>query len=320
MSRVRASSTSHRLHTRLEAFLAKQFGGPDNVDFYDQESYIEDNKENIYFKKFAFKTVIVCRDRIYLTDNPPKNLNSFVMFEDVLDIYIEDDKPKFLSGAEQENVFHVVVKCNQFAKQKRAMPELKRRVNDLKKSIVYTNSLDSKIVEKELNTTPRVPLMDTFRNSDLLQHTLDSSDFKFDSAMLFLNTNRTGRKSVRFEDSENNNNTAPLIVTDNKKLNKRLETDQKLDNALNTKYKKLLNMVELSRNSSSLLKSNEEYNSIFSVSLPVTPRSIKGVSLDNLAYNPKANTNIDNEIVISKRESYKLDIIENKIKTDFLKE
>lgn len=83
-SRKRPESLT-RINTRLETFLAKQLGY-ENVEFYEQESCVQDNKKNLFLNKFAFRLLIVCNDRIYLTDNPPKNLDNFICFDDILDI------------------------------------------------------------------------------------------------------------------------------------------------------------------------------------------------------------------------------------------
>lgn len=74
-----------RINTRLESFLANQLGY-ENVEFYEQESCVQDNTKKIFFSKFAFRILIVCKDRIYLTDNPPKNLDNFIFFDDIIDI------------------------------------------------------------------------------------------------------------------------------------------------------------------------------------------------------------------------------------------
>ena len=73
-----------RIDTRLETFLAKQLKF-ENVEFYEQESCIEEAKITIV-KKYLFRTLIVCKDRIYITDNPPKNLDNFICYEDILEI------------------------------------------------------------------------------------------------------------------------------------------------------------------------------------------------------------------------------------------
>lgn len=74
-----------RINTQLESFLARQFGY-ENVDFYEQESCIQDNHHSLFVGKFQFRLLIVCNDRIYLADNPPKNLDNFICFDDIVDI------------------------------------------------------------------------------------------------------------------------------------------------------------------------------------------------------------------------------------------
>ena len=74
-----------RINTQLEGFLAQKLG-PENVEYYDQESCIEENKKRIYLNKFMFKLLLICDDRFYITDNPPTNLDNFVLYEDVIDI------------------------------------------------------------------------------------------------------------------------------------------------------------------------------------------------------------------------------------------
>lgn len=61
-------------------------GGADLVDIYDHESCVQDNQGRKLMGKFAFKLLVVSRDRLYICDNPPKDLNSFILFDDILDI------------------------------------------------------------------------------------------------------------------------------------------------------------------------------------------------------------------------------------------
>lgn len=82
------AGTPRRIDTKLEEFLAQQFGGPDLVDFYDSESCVQDNHDKTLLGKFKFKVLIVCRDRVYICDNPPKDLSSFIMFDDIAEIKI----------------------------------------------------------------------------------------------------------------------------------------------------------------------------------------------------------------------------------------
>ena len=77
--------SSTRIHQRLETFLAQQVN-VDDIEFYEQESCILDVVEKKLIGKFKFCILIVCNDRIYLTDNPPKNLDTFVNFDDIKEI------------------------------------------------------------------------------------------------------------------------------------------------------------------------------------------------------------------------------------------
>lgn len=74
-----------RINTRLETFLTRQLG-LENVDFYEQDGCVQDDSKKKFFGKYAFKLLIVCNDRIYLADNPPKNLDYFICLEDIIDI------------------------------------------------------------------------------------------------------------------------------------------------------------------------------------------------------------------------------------------
>jgi hypothetical protein len=85
MSNVRAKTSNQRVNTRLETFLAAELG-QHNVEFYGFESCIEDNKKNKLLSKYAFRILIVCSDRVFITDNPPKNLDNFITFHDILEI------------------------------------------------------------------------------------------------------------------------------------------------------------------------------------------------------------------------------------------
>ena len=84
--------TSHRpqcttrIDTRLENFLSRQLGFED-MEVYEQESCVEEiTGTPSFMKKYPFRILIICKDRIYITDNPPKNLDNFICFEDILDI------------------------------------------------------------------------------------------------------------------------------------------------------------------------------------------------------------------------------------------
>ena len=80
------SQSSTRIHQRLETFLAQQQANIDHTEFYEQESCIQDNEKSRLFGKFRYCILIVCNDRVYLTDNPPKNLDDYINFEDIKEI------------------------------------------------------------------------------------------------------------------------------------------------------------------------------------------------------------------------------------------
>jgi hypothetical protein len=84
MKQNRPQSTT-RINTRLETFLAKRLDY-ENVDFYEQERCVEDIVNNKVLGKFKYRLLIACSDRIYLTDNPPKNLDFFITFDDIIEI------------------------------------------------------------------------------------------------------------------------------------------------------------------------------------------------------------------------------------------
>ncbi len=58
-------------------------------------------------KKFKF--VILTREWLYLTENPPKKLYEAVHLKDIVSLTLVNDFPNFLSGAERENVQHIIV-------------------------------------------------------------------------------------------------------------------------------------------------------------------------------------------------------------------
>lgn len=233
-----------------------------------------------------------------------------------------DDVPKFLNGPDQENSLHICIKYYDNPNRKKQLEKIKSKIIELKKSIVYSKTIDNKIVEIELNT-PR-----TFRSNysgmgtenDALSTYRSLNNFEFSNNFskhlhstetnenLNLLTNRsdmpTNRtvKSVRFDDED-------------KKDNK----DYLTDKAVKKHYKHLIDLVSKRKkdnfddsmgNSSSLNETQEL--SVFSLSLPLTPRSIQGYSL--------ADSDRSHLTDISKPESKSLESIYDKINSDFLKE
>ena len=87
------SEIGMRINTRLETFLAKELG-IQNVEFYDQEPCVEvlPKSANI-FAKYPFRILIVCKEKIIITNNPPKkeDLDRFINFTDILEIKAVSD-------------------------------------------------------------------------------------------------------------------------------------------------------------------------------------------------------------------------------------
>ena len=76
--------TMTRIDNKLEAFLAGQ--QDQIIDLYDQDSCVQDHTDRKFLGKFEFKLVLVSRDRVYLCENPPRNLDNFILLDDILEI------------------------------------------------------------------------------------------------------------------------------------------------------------------------------------------------------------------------------------------
>jgi hypothetical protein len=231
--------------------------------------------------------------------------------------------------------------------KKSELLQLKKKIIELKKSIVYTNALDNKLVEVELNTTPRTSR--TFRSLDLFTDRLyDEIDIdKFHGNTLLLpsnrsasNTNRTG-KSVRFDEALERGNlrlyaadmsgmsgrgdTAKTILkaTDSKTTKQSAQIDPMVNEEVNKKYEHLLDKLEWLKGEGSTSRRNitgrsDVQENFFSLSLPLTPRSIDGTPFSNIAFDVLRTAEEDG--VISKFESKSLEMINDKINLDFLDE
>lgn len=78
-------------NTKLEGFLQLNLGIYDSEFVYDQEACVEDNPNLKIFipfviNKFAYRIIIVCKDYLFLTDNPPKNLDNRIDYDDVISV------------------------------------------------------------------------------------------------------------------------------------------------------------------------------------------------------------------------------------------
>lgn len=86
MSSSNRPESATRIDTRLENFLIRQSGNQD-IEVYEQEACIEEIVGTPKFlKKYPFRVLIVCKDKIFITDNPPRNLDNFICFDDILEI------------------------------------------------------------------------------------------------------------------------------------------------------------------------------------------------------------------------------------------
>lgn len=61
-------------------------------------------------EKHAFRFTFVTRDKIYITENPPKSLLYSIALKDVVDVFVVNDKANFLQADLRDRVQHVVVK------------------------------------------------------------------------------------------------------------------------------------------------------------------------------------------------------------------
>ena len=83
------SENSSRINTRLDVFLAKQIG-LENLEVYGQEPCVEyrSKVKFNFLSKYPYRFLIVCKNGIYITNNPPKkeNFEYFISFDDILEI------------------------------------------------------------------------------------------------------------------------------------------------------------------------------------------------------------------------------------------
>ncbi len=189
-----------------------------------------------------------------------------------------------MSGAERENALHICIKYFKNPKRNNQLLELRNKIVELKKDMLYSKTLHDKLVELDMNS-PRLlknsylpSNLSSFRSlnrdfgfveqGEMSQGDL-REDFKFNQQSL-LNTNRTN-KSVHFEDEqlmmsdpENTLKSSGISRTEQQEQN-----DSILNKAVNQRYK---NLVELfAKNNRTDVLSNERF---LSLSLPLTPRSL----------------------------------------------
>ena len=88
-----------------------------------------------------------------------------------------DDIPKFLKGKAQQNALHLSILYVEDTKKKSDLSELKKRVVNLKKNMLYSKIVDEKIVGMEMIA----PLsfrseMSTFRSMNFDLNTLTNTN------------------------------------------------------------------------------------------------------------------------------------------------
>jgi len=288
-----------RIDTRLENFLARQLAY-EEIEVYEQEACVEEiTGTPSFMKKYPFRVLIVCRDRIYITDNPPKNLDNFISFDDIMEIKIVDDVPKFLKGNAQRDALHLSIMFNESLTKKKDSVELKKKVLNLKKKMLYAKIVDDKLVNMELTAplSSRLSENNTFRSIDFDFSSMDMTSRSETYNKKTLNTNRsllTSRtiKSVHFDDQSE-------ALPD--------KTTSLKDEATNERYKKLL---DITRQASSMNKENAENQDPLSLSFPMTSRSL---DLDKL-YSSSEVTYMSREKTKSMEDMY------NKTNLDFIQD
>ena len=215
--------------------------------------------------------------------------------------------PKFLSGQEQQNALHISIKYYENSKRKNNLIELKKKIIELKRNMLYEKTVDDKMTEIELNSarTYRSNNLNDYAQSTYRSFVFDDQDNLFTnrSGGLLL-TNRTN-KSVNFDDNVqvssrfNDENNKNELDDKNKKL------DYLTDKAVKTRYQDLIDHL----NSKSIIK-NKMTGDAFSLSLPLTPRS----------FELTARTNLSDESYISKAASKSLENINEQFSRQFIQE
>ncbi|XP_069100959.1 uncharacterized protein C12orf56-like [Argopecten irradians] len=99
------SESLFKKNTKLESYLKRNLTDEafERVRAYES-CIVVSEKENK-----AFKYVILGDESIYLTENPPKNLQESVHLKDIVAVELVNDFPEFLSGEERENTQHLAV-------------------------------------------------------------------------------------------------------------------------------------------------------------------------------------------------------------------
>jgi len=287
-----------RIDTRLENFLARQLAF-EEIEVYEQEACVEEiTGIPSFMKKYPFRVLIVCKDRLYITDNPPRNLDNFISFDDILEIKIIDDVPKFLKGNLQRDALHLSIVFSESITKKRDLVELRKKVLGLKKNILYEKIVDDKIVSMELTAplSSRLSENNTFRSINFDLRSMDRTNRSETYNKKEINTNQnllTNRtfKSVHFNDETYDENKDDSLRNEN----------------INNRYQKLL---EITKQTSTINKDNFENQDPLSLSFPMTSRTLDLNSLFS-----------SNEITYMSREQTKsMEDLYNKVNLEFIQD
>ena len=184
------------------------------------------------------------------------------------------------------------------------MNELKKRIIELKKNILYAKMIEEKIVEFELNT-PRTfrtnDGMSTFRSLNLdeinnFYGLQQSNSYLFDTKRdgQLLLTNRSN-KSVRFDNEYDEHNDEKYEDIEKNKI------DSLTEEETSGKYKQLQSLVD---------KIDKKETSSLSLSLPTTPRSV----------NLSDSSNPNDAVYVDKKTSRSMEELNDKINKNYIKE
>lgn len=204
-----------------------------------------------------------------------------------------------MTGAEKENSLHIVIDYYKNPNRKKELDKIKNKIIELKKSMVYSKSIDSKLFENELNTSrsdynskkfidQELSTISTYRElTNFIMNDNAKKSFIDESEM----TNRTN-KSVRFNDT--------VEIKDSEK-------------SIEEKYK---NLTQLISGTESFKYTLDKDLNIFTLDLPLTPRSIDGKSLPDFS----ALGTEKNILYLNYQAAKILQNLNDQINTDFIKE
>ena len=150
----------------LDSFLQKNlsFQAYEEIKYYEP-CIITSEKENK-----AFKFIIIDKDGIMLSENPPKQLVRVLLFKDFIGVKLEKEKADFLTGFEKEDSQHVSVQyLTNFKLNKKAKLSFEKVFKD--KNATLNNSIS----ERRLFSTGDVHIYNTLELPHLLTSLIPGS-------------------------------------------------------------------------------------------------------------------------------------------------